>query len=139
MENLDHTYTAYGVPKELARREGAKLSFLFRLFGHEIMMLTTTGYPSRRVLEHPNYVEWEKEDFEPFVHDAICLSEWSAESVTSIIRSAPTLRRIREAGYPFAVVEYAYMNGKTLKFVTDLMDEGMPPEYAAALVDDATT
>lgn len=137
MEQLRHVYRAYGVPDELADRPGAKMSFLYRLFGQDIMMLTTTGYPSHRVLSHPPYVEWEKESFEPYVHDAICLTEWTEESVRSIIREAPIFRRIREAGYPFSVIEYAYNHGKWLSFVTDLIDEGMPPEYAAALVDEA--
>lgn len=138
MEQLPHVYTAYGVPKELADRDGAKNSFLYRFFGHEIMMLTTTGYPGPRVLQHPNYVEWEKESFEPYVHDVICFSEWTEETVHAIVFSAARFRRIREAGYPIELLRYAYEHKpQPIAFVEDLMAEGMPPEYTLALVQNA--
>lgn len=138
MEQLRHMYTAYGVPPEYAERQHAKTSFLYRFFGHEVMMLTTTGYPSQRVLTHPNYVEWEKESFEPYVHDVICFREWSEETIRHIVLSAARYRRIREAGYPIEVLEYAYEHEQQpIRFVENLLDEDMPPEYALALVSNA--
>lgn len=135
MEELRHMYTMYGVPPEYASRPGAKTSFLYRFFGHEVMMLTTTGYPSQRVLTHPNYVEWEKEGFEPYVHDVICFGEWSEETIHNIVFSAARYRRIREAGYPIEVLEYAYeYEAQPIRFVEKLIEENMPPEYALALV-----
>lgn len=138
MEEMRHIYRAYGVPDELAARPGAKTSFLYRFFGHEIMMLTSTGYPGHRVLSHPLYVEWEKESFEPFVHDVICFQEWSEETIRTIVFSAARLRHIREAGYSIEVLKHAYENeDQPIAFVEGLIDEGMPPEYALALVSDA--
>lgn len=134
MDNLDNIYAVYGVPEELGRRPLATISFLYRLFGPELMQLTMTGYTNQRILNHPPYRAWQQAGFDEWVHDVICLSEWTNETVAAIISKADTLRRIREAGYPFEVVAYAYRTGKPLSFVTDLLDQDIPPEYALALI-----